>query len=236
MTERWRRYVFEGVRTAGGPIPFALTQWMFLYPIFRAIRRALPGRGRALDVGCGAGIFTALLSHHGLDVVGIDEDPEIVACAREMVDYFRAPARVESGNAFDLSRYYEQFDLVYSLGVVEHFDPDVTVRLIQEQAACGRVVLVAVPTRFTCYTGPVTDERLYRRRQLNALMHRAGLRVKESFVYGDVPTLGAAILRRGLPRVLYGALEQLLSYGMGICAVGERRHVGVPVQPTGAER
>ncbi|MGH7408564.1 MAG: class I SAM-dependent methyltransferase [Candidatus Methylomirabilales bacterium] len=223
MTERWKSYVTQGVQAAGGPIPFALSQWTFLFPIFLAIRTALPSGGKVLDVGCGAGTFTALLAHHGFQVVGVDEDPDIVAYAGEMVEYFRSHARVEQASAFDLSRYHGRFDLVYSLGVVEHFEPEVTVQLIREQARCARVVLVAVPTRFTRYTGPVTDERLYRRRQVGLLVRRAGLRVRELFIYGEVPSRVARNLERLLPGVIYRRMKHIYTYGMGICCVGERR-------------
>ncbi len=222
MTKRWKQYVTDGVSAAGGPIPFALTQWAFLFPVFLAIRRRLPSGGKVLDVGCGAGIFTALLACHGFQVVGIDEDAEIVAYAEQMIAYFRSSARVEQANAFDLSRYHGQFDLVYSLGVVEHFEPEGTVQLVREQARCGRVVVVSVPTRFTQYAAPVTDERLYRRRQLSDLVRMAGLRVKESFVYGEVPTGVATNLERVLPGMIYRRVKHLWTYGMGICCAGER--------------
>jgi SAM-dependent methyltransferase len=221
MTDRWKDYVTQGVHAAGGPIPFALSQWAFLFPIFLAIRRSLPSGGKVLDVGCGAGIFTALLAHQGFQVVGVDEDPEIVAYANEMVGYFRSPAQVKQGSAFDLSNYYGQFDLAYSLGVVEHHEPAVTVQLIQEHARCAHVVLIAVPTRYTRYTGPVTDERLYRRREVSGLVRLAGVSVKETFVYGEVPTAAARNLERLLPGMIYRRVKHVWSYGMGICCVGE---------------
>lgn len=223
MTDRWKLYVTQGVHAAGGPIPFALSQWAFLFPIFLAIRRSLPSGGKVLDVGCGAGIFTALLAHQGFQVVGVDEDPEIVAYAKGMAEYFRSPAQVKQGSAFDLSCYHGQFDLAYSLGVVEHFEPAVTVQLIQEHARCARVVLIAVPTRYTRYAAPVTDERLYRRREVSDLVRRAGVSVKETFVYGEVPTAVARNLERALPGVIYRRVKHVWSYGMGICCVGESR-------------
>ncbi len=222
MTERWKVYVTEGVQKAGGPIPFALAQWTFSLPVLLAIRRAVPAGGRVLDVGCGAGIFAALLAHHGYQVVGVDDDADIVAYARQMVAYLRAPAAVEQASAFDLARYHRQFDLVYSLGVLEHFEPAVTVHLLQEQARCARFVVVVVPTRFARYAAPVTDERLYTRRQLTTLARRAGLRVRESFVYGDVPTRTARALDRWLPKTAYRGLRECFSYGMDLCCVGER--------------
>ena len=224
MTERWRSYIARGVEAAGSGLAFATEQWMALFPVYLAIRRALPAGGRVLDVGCGAGAFTALLAHRGFEAVGIDEDPDVVSCAREMAGDLRAPIRIERAAADDLSVFYDQFDLVYSLGVVEHFEPSVTIDLMREQARCAPLVLAAVPTRFTRYAGSLSDERLYTRRRFTELVAQSGLRVRESFVYGEVPTRTARNLERALPGAVYRRLKHACSYGMGICCVGERSH------------
>jgi SAM-dependent methyltransferase len=223
MTTRWQQYVRNGIAAHAGPVPFALDQWAFLAPVFYAVRRARPGGGRVLDVGCGAGTFTALLAHHGYDVVGVDNDLTIVAYAQQMIDYFRSPARVEHADAFNLSAYHGRFDLALSLGVVEHFEPQVTTELLREQSRCAEAVVVVVPARYTKYTGHVTDERLYSRSQVNELARNAGLDVIESFVFGEVPTAVARNLERALPGVAYRRLKHLLTYAMGICCVGRRR-------------
>ena len=222
MTTRWREYIEKGIRDAGGPVPFGLNQWAALFPIFLTISQALRSGSKILDVGCGAGIFTAMLAHHGYQVTGVDQDPEIVNLAKEMVEYFRSPAQIEQASAGDLSRYHGTLDLVFSLGVLEHFDREETVRLIQEQARCAKLVLVAVPTQYTRYTGPVTDERLYRRGQLETIVRDAGLAVRCSYVYGEVPTRLARNLERFLPRPAHIRLKNVLTYGMGLMVLGER--------------
>lgn len=222
MSDRWTDYIRSGLEDAGGPLPFALRQWEALAPITAAIRRAAASGSRLLDIGCGAGIYSSLLAHHGFSVTGIDEEPRIIALAREMSEYLHAGVRFEEGSAFDLSRRYGQFDLVYSLGVVEHFDSDVTIQLLREQARCAPVVVVAIPTKYTRLSGPITDERLYTLGQFERLVAAAGMRVRESFVYGDVPTRTAVNLGRVLPKVLYRPIRHLVSYGMGLCCVGER--------------
>lgn len=223
MTERWKSYVTQGVQAAGGPIPFALSQWTFLFPIFSAIRRALPSGGKVLDVGCGAGIFTALLAHHGFQVVGVDEDPGIVAYASEMVKYFRSNARVEQASAFDLSRYYGQFDLVYSLGVIEHFDRQTSICLLQEQAKCSLLVLAVIPTKYTTYVARVTDERFYTFREFKKLFREAGFEILESFVHCDVPSMLSTNLERALPGAVHRFMQRQLSYAIGQCCLGRWR-------------
>lgn len=222
MTTRWRQYIEKGVRDAGGPVAFGLQQWAFLFPLYVTISQVLAKGGRILDVGCGAGIYTALIAHHGYEAVGVDEDPEIVSFAQDMVGFLRSPARIERASAFDLSAYHGSFGLAYSLGVVEHFDRDVTIRLIQEQARCAALVLVAVPTRYTRHAAEVTDERLYTKRQVEQMVREAGLSVRRSYVYGEVPTALAKNLERFLPRAAYTRFKNTFTYGMGIVVLASR--------------
>jgi SAM-dependent methyltransferase len=49
--------------------------------------RRLPGSGRVVEIGCGSGISSELLSDAGYDVLGIDISPDMLALARQ-----RAPA------------------------------------------------------------------------------------------------------------------------------------------------
>jgi SAM-dependent methyltransferase len=226
VSERWKEYLEKGIANAGGLVPFTLTQWTFLQPVFEVIRRALPSGGRILDVGCGAGAFSSLLAHHGYEVTGIDTDEEILALARKTADFLRANVRLEVASAFDLAKFHDQFDLVYSLGFVEHFDADVTVDLLRKQSQCASRVLVVIPTRYTRYAGPVTDERLYTRGQLCDLVRQASLRVSRSFVFGDVPNLAGRGLRHLVPPILGRSLARTFSIGMGTGCLGERNESG----------
>jgi 2-polyprenyl-3-methyl-5-hydroxy-6-metoxy-1,4-benzoquinol methylase len=222
MTERWKQYIAGGVQQAGGPVRFAVEQWMFLFPLYLAIRKALPDGGRILDVGCGAGAFTSLLGAQGFAVLGVDQDADVVARAREVGQALGGDATFEQADGFDLSRFHGQFDLAYSIGVLEHFDRDVTVSLIKEQARCATFVLVAIPTQFTKYAAVITDERIYTRPELDAMVRDAGLTVTDSFVYGEVPTGLARNLERLLPGMFYRRFKHTFSYAMGAGSVGRR--------------
>lgn len=75
---------------------------------------ALPKPGeRALDAGCGTGIYSAWLSDLGLEVTGLDSNPHMLRAARR-----RAPrARLLEGDVTDLPFAEGEFDLALAVTV-----------------------------------------------------------------------------------------------------------------------
>src|SRR5262245_470362 len=76
-------------------------------------------RGRALDVGCGAGRWCKLLADRGWDVTGIDLQPELIRRNRHRFPDLR----------FDLIAIQDfkadrRFDLVSSVTVIQHNPPE----------------------------------------------------------------------------------------------------------------
>ena len=221
--ERWQAY-FERHQALGPAwLKPAVEHWRFHEILYGTILRFCPPPARLLDVGCGPGWSALYLAALGYEVIGIDRSPAVLAHARSIGERVGSAVRFLAGDAFDLGRFHGACDLVFSCGVLEHFAREVTIDLVREQARCATYVLLQVPSRYTAYTGTITDERIYSVRQLRGLVEEAGLRVVTSIGYGDVT---ARPWQRWLYRVLPHALWRLLQnagFAYSIAVLGEKR-------------
>jgi len=99
-----------------------------------------------LDVGCGQGMMMEYFAEYGNSVIGIDITPQSVGFSAS-----RGLAVIEA-DARSIPFLDNTFDLVYSLGVIEHFSG--TKQALKEQVrVCkpGGIVVAVVPNLITPY-------------------------------------------------------------------------------------
>jgi SAM-dependent methyltransferase len=222
MTDRWQQYFDRQGAFERSWLRTAATHWTFHEVLYGMTLRHCPVPARILDVGCGPGWSDLYFASAGYEVTGVDSEPRLIEQARSLSERLQVPSQFALADAFDLREYYDRFDLVYSCGVLEHFDREVTVKLLQEQAKCAPRVLIQIPTRFTAYTGEITDERIYTIRELRKIVEDAGLRVVCAFGYGDVTVTRTQIwMRRLLPRSIWRELQNL-GFAYSIAVLGDR--------------
>lgn len=103
-----------------GDEAYVSTNQEFYLPYFEGARRVV-------DLGCGRGELLALLTERGVDVAGVDLDPEALAACREK------GLTVEQADLFDfLTRQAdESWDGIVSAHVVEHIPPLELPRLME---------------------------------------------------------------------------------------------------------
>jgi SAM-dependent methyltransferase len=77
--------------------------------------KARGGRGRALDVGCGAGVYSIWLAEQGMEATGIDLFPEAIRMARERAEKHGVKVDLVCGDLFSWSTA-QRFDLVFDSG------------------------------------------------------------------------------------------------------------------------
>jgi cyclopropane fatty-acyl-phospholipid synthase-like methyltransferase len=91
--------------------------------LFERALAGLPPGSRLLEIGCARSrLLPYFASHYGFDVTGIDYSEMGCEQAREMLEATGASGTVVEGDLFDPpAEMLAQFDVVWSLGVVEHF-------------------------------------------------------------------------------------------------------------------
>lgn len=206
-------------------LDYAVEHWEYHRPLYTEIRRRVSPPARILEVGCGYAFSAIYLQALGYQVVAIDNVPEVVQEARECGRLFGSAATIEEGDAADLGRYRDRFDLVYSLGVMEHFSREVAVGLIRDQARCAPQVAVVVPTRFSLAQFPPCDVGwiVYSRRALERLLRDAGFAEVRTLGYGDVALPLHRAIKGLLPYGLYRLLQRRFGYALGLACFGRMR-------------
>lgn len=137
----------------------------------RVIALVLEGKTlrRALDVGVGSGVFAEAFAGMGLEVQGVDVNPEMVAAAKRFVPEGQFKEGVAEALPFDDA----SVDVVF-MGLVLH-ETDDTLQAIREAArvATRRVAVLEWPYRVQEF-GPELAERLTEE-QVRELAQQAGL-------------------------------------------------------------
>jgi cyclopropane fatty-acyl-phospholipid synthase-like methyltransferase len=77
--------------------------------------RAAGNSSRALDIGCGAGVFSVWMAQQGMDVTGLDLFPEAIAMARARANEKGVNVTWVTGDLFEYVPP-QPFDLVFDSG------------------------------------------------------------------------------------------------------------------------
>ena len=146
---------------------------------------------RVLDFGAGSGTIASALTTAGYAITCLEPDARLRG--RLADDGFRTVADADGLEAG------EQFDLVYSMNVLEHIcDDDAALRGIHDLVRPGGLLLLyvpAFPVLFSAMDERVGHLRRYRAPGLVALVEQAGFVVEESAYADSLGFLAALVYR-----------------------------------------
>ena len=113
----------------------------------RVLRPEIRAGARVLEIGFAPGKLLAWVAKGlGGEVSGVDTSRKGVGAARSLFAALGVPGDLRNEDVFDTSFPLGSFDVVYSLGVIEHFrDARPLVRRHVELARPGGVVVLTVP-------------------------------------------------------------------------------------------
>lgn len=216
-------------------------------PLYEVVARYVPEGASVLEVGAGGSATLGMLAARlGCRAVGCEPDRAGVETALRLAAGEGARVSFVRGDGFALPFADGAFDVVYSLGLVEHFSPRETAALVAEhRRVCrpGGRVIVSVPNLLnlphTLYKATMGRRYRYHPERslspagLRAVLEGAGLRVVARD--GLLPLWGvgvmpggwrvtAALKRLGLAQRLESLRSEGLRAALGYMtfAVGER--------------
>lgn len=109
---------------------------------------------KVLEIGCGIGTDTINFARHGAQVTAVDLTEKSLEVARQRAKVFGLEGRIRfaQANAEQLSEYVpvEQYDLIYSFGVIHHTPhPERVIEQIRKYAGPQSTVKVMVYNRWS---------------------------------------------------------------------------------------
>jgi len=158
----------------------------------------LPPDARLLDVGCGTGGASLVLSRHGR-AVALDREPQSFQISMDRPYTHRVVSSLEQPLPFSDG----SFDVVCALDILEHLDDDfASARQLYRVCKPGGVLIAYVPA-FRALRGYNDDysqhRRRYTRAQLDRVAREAGFAVEKSGYFNMIlflPTLMARVAQR----------------------------------------
>jgi ubiquinone/menaquinone biosynthesis C-methylase UbiE len=89
--------------------------------VFKNVMKGIPS-GKALEVGCGRGSMGAFFAEAGLETTLLDTSPSALQIARANFQNDNLEAEYICGDALELPFDDDQFDVIVSIGLLEHFE------------------------------------------------------------------------------------------------------------------
>lgn len=229
----WRSY-FGDKLNKGSFARMVQERYTYNLPEINFINSKLSPNSNILEIGCGSGLDSILLEGYGHNTFCIDIDSKMLKFARENANRMAADVKFFKSNAFQLPFREKSMDLVFSGGVLEHFQKHDAISLIKEQSRVGKLVFASVPTKYTDKSFlKIDDEKspdwepgseknmvFYNTKTFSNLFRAAGMRVIETFAVGEVNHNLSVFL----PPILDKWIRNTFSFAGSICILASEKN------------
>ncbi|MBN2483468.1 MAG: class I SAM-dependent methyltransferase [Candidatus Omnitrophica bacterium] len=122
LADVWKDNIYKPIHHQG-VFDYFDKQYRFDH-VVRMIGHIPEKKGKALDVGCGAGQLLPVLYNYNYDVFAIDVSEAMLSRAREVCQKHNIHANIEWGDCEKLKYPDSFFDLYVAMGVIEYMDTD----------------------------------------------------------------------------------------------------------------
>lgn len=138
MTKSWDKFYSEDYN-----LEFLVKNTVCHLDLFKSI--SLENPKQILEVGSGTGLMSTFLSYLGFDVTSLDNNPRVLTNAKKLVKKFNGKVKFVLADAFKIPFADNSFDLCFHQGLLEHFEDNEIIKLLNEQLRVGKTVVLSVP-------------------------------------------------------------------------------------------
>lgn len=146
-----------------------------------------PQQGFIAEIGCGLGILCSFLSKQNFNVVGIDSDREMIRLAKKLNRTIGGNATFVMSEMNNLSQVnLKKIDVIFSNGVMEHYNDKEIVNSLYYQASVAKNVIFSVPSdRYSEKNALFGNERFMGVKKWKALIRESGLMLNKTFGFDE---------------------------------------------------
>lgn len=107
------------------------------------------GQGKVMEVGSGTGVLSLKIATLGYDVIALDSDQDMIDLSKKYILPEFDKVKIEYINA-DIRDYKADnpIDVIYSIGVLEHYNDDEIIDLLNKQLSMSKFVIFGIPTKY----------------------------------------------------------------------------------------
>ncbi|WP_428387191.1 class I SAM-dependent methyltransferase [Mucisphaera sp.] len=169
-----------------------------------------PNQGRnlaVLDIGCGSGVLTQIMTRLGMKVTGLEPNPDLAEAARLRDNRMT----IHTGDGSIADQLNQTFDCITIIDVLEHIEDDIEqLHKIRRALKPGGRLVVLVPA-YQCLFGKRDVRnghfRRYSAGRLRRRVERAGMIVDDTRYWNAIGVIPYFIAERILRRELDGDIR-----------------------------
>jgi 2-polyprenyl-3-methyl-5-hydroxy-6-metoxy-1,4-benzoquinol methylase len=155
----------------------------FQFARYKHVAKLLEGKKRVLEVGCSDGMGARIVRQHVEWLVGVDSDEAAIAHATRLSSQ-KWPIHFQALD-FMAGEPMTDYDAVYSLDVLEHFEPREIYGFLARMAEAAPMAIIGTPSiESQKFASEIS------RREHKSCMTKAGLRIVMSMCWRHVIILG----------------------------------------------
>lgn len=106
---------------------------------------------KILEAGCGTGLLAGYFQKEGMTVTALDLNKKILDYAAEIArksKIISECSEYKQGNILDLKNLSKDYEIIYSNGVLEHFNDEEIVKILKSELNFSKYVIFGVPSTY----------------------------------------------------------------------------------------